>query len=79
MAVRMSVGTETCTCRHCGEHVSADFRRVYGDGEDRVHRCPDCDTWIRLCEGSAADLDVPTPDAEISPGRHGGEPARWSL
>jgi hypothetical protein len=63
------------TCAFCGSHVSTDFSRVYGDDRDRVHRCPECDTWIRIWKGSAAGLDVDVPDPEVAPGRHGGEPA----
>jgi hypothetical protein len=62
-------------CHHCGTHVSQDFGRVYGDDQDRAHRCPECDTWIRIWKGSAAGLDVDVPDPEVAPGRHGGEPA----
>lgn len=78
----MSLGiqlTETRNCLHCGGHVSTDFRRVYGDDDQRAHRCPDCDSWVRLQEGSAAGNDVPTPDPETALGRHGGDPAGWSL
>lgn len=30
------------SCRHCGGHVSKRFARVYGDRDNRVHRCPQC-------------------------------------
>ncbi|MGM0606214.1 MAG: DUF7563 family protein [Halobacteriota archaeon] len=66
-------------CLHCGAHVTTDFRRVYGDSDDRAHRCRECDTLVRLRQGSAAGIDAPTPDPETAPGRHGGEPSRWSL
>ncbi len=49
------------------------FRRVFGDDEDRAHRCGDCDTYARLSRGSAAGVDVAVPDPETSEGRHGGE------
>ncbi|WP_445668782.1 DUF7563 family protein [Natronoarchaeum rubrum] len=66
-------------CLHCEGHVSGDFRRVYGDEDDQAHRCPRCDTWVRIFEGSAAGLDVRTPDPETSPGRHGSDAAEgWS-
>ena len=67
--------SEQTRCLHCGSHVSRDFRRVYGDEENRVHRCSECDTWHRIWKGSAAGRDVDVPDPEQSPGRHGGEPA----
>ncbi|WP_138006582.1 DUF7563 family protein [Halalkalirubrum salinum] len=65
-------------CQHCDSHVTTDFCRVYGDQNDRVHRCTACDSLIRLREGSAAGLDVQTPDPETSPGRQGSERSRWS-
>ncbi|WP_425541897.1 DUF7563 family protein [Natronoarchaeum mannanilyticum] len=76
--VRWSSSRST-DCLNCEAHVSGDFRRVYGDADDQAHRCPQCDTWVRLFEGSAAGLDVRTPDPETSPGRHGNDPAEgWS-
>ena len=77
MAVRIAA-VEKSVCQHCGAHVTRDFRRVYGDDDDRAHRCHDCDTLVRLREGSAAGLAVSTPDPLESPGRHGNEKARWS-
>jgi len=66
-------------CLNCEAHASGDLRRVYGDADDRAHRCPECDTWVHLFEGSAAGFDVRTPDPEMSPGRHGNGPAKgWS-
>lgn len=62
-------------CGHCGSHVTDRFRRVYGDRDDQAQRCPECDSWSRISEGSAAGLDVPTPDPQEHPGRSGG---RWS-
>ncbi|WP_081443458.1 DUF7563 family protein [Haloterrigena turkmenica] len=67
-----SAGSES-VCEHCGAYVSDQFCRVYGDNSDRVHRCPECDTYCRLTRGSAAGIDVAIPDPETSPGRHGGE------
>ncbi|TYT61791.1 DUF7563 family protein [Natrialba swarupiae] len=61
------------TCLHCGAHVTDQFGRVFGDDRDRAHRCGDCDSYARLSRGSAAGVDVPIPDPETSPGRHGGE------
>lgn len=29
-------------CRNCGARVSARFARVYGDNQNKVHRCQDC-------------------------------------
>ena len=77
MAVRLSLSVET-RCTHCDAHVTRDFRRVYGDSDDRVHRCSECDTMARIRAGSAAGLDVSTPDPLDSPGRNGGIAGRWS-
>ncbi|WP_256545939.1 DUF7563 family protein [Halobellus inordinatus] len=65
-------------CRHCGAHVTHDFRRVYGDQDGNVHRCRECDTAVRIQQGSAAGRDVRTPDPQESPGRHGNIAGRWS-
>ncbi|MHC3439215.1 DUF7563 family protein [Natrialbaceae archaeon A-gly3] len=64
------------TCRHCGSHVTDRFRRVFGDSNDVVHRCPNCDCYRRLTRGSGAGVDVDHPDPETSPGRQGSEVSR---
>ncbi|WP_226039017.1 hypothetical protein [Natrinema sp. DC36] len=64
---------DNSTCRNCGAHITDRFRRVFGDDDDRAHRCGDCDTYARLSRGSAAGVDVSIPDPETAPGRHGGE------
>jgi len=52
---------QRCLC--CGSHVTPEFRRGYGDDDDRAHRCFECDIFERLSKGSAAgqDLDLPDP------------------
>jgi len=75
MAVSLFSAADKSTCRYCDSRVSKDFRRTFGDDDDRAHRCSECDTYARLTRGSAAGLDVNVPDPETSPGRHGGEPA----
>ena len=68
------VDAATDECDGCGAFVTDRFVRVFGrDGT--AHRCPECDTWVRIEEGSAAGRDVSTPDPQTSPGRRGGEPA----
>ena len=53
------------TCQNCGNHVSPDFGRVFGDSEGVVHRCSECDTFARLCSGSAAGKKgLDRPDRE---------------
>ena len=73
----LSVDTDSRTCENCDSYVTDRFVRVFGD-DGTAHRCPDCDTWVRIEEGSAAGKDVPTPDPQTSPGRHGNQTARWS-
>ena len=71
MAARLFISDGLRSCLHYGAHVSRDFRRVYSDSDDRAHRCRECDSFVRLTEGSAAGLDANTNDPETSPGRHG--------
>lgn len=63
-------------CLRCGTHVSEQFQRVFVDDRDRVYRCPECDTFLRLSRGSAAGLDVEFPDPLESPNRQGNETGR---
>lgn len=30
------------TCRNCGEHVTAQFAKVFGDNQDTVSKCIQC-------------------------------------
>ncbi|ELZ09393.1 hypothetical protein C479_11255 [Halovivax asiaticus JCM 14624] len=58
-------------CRKCGSHVTPEFRRGYGDDEDRAHRCFNCDSRPRIDRGSAAGKSVPIADPLENPGRFG--------
>ena len=58
-------------CLECGSHVTPEFRRGYGDEDDVAHRCPDCDTYQRLSEGSAAGQEVDSIDPLEEPVRFG--------
>lgn len=40
-------------CRNCGNHVSVNFSRVFGDNQDRVDRCPSCTNVTDLLDGGA--------------------------
>ncbi|WP_143823920.1 DUF7563 family protein [Natronorubrum thiooxidans] len=73
MSIAFGAHATDSSCRHCGAHVSDRFSRVFGDDDDRAHRCSECDTYARLSRGSAAGVGVSIPDPETSPGRHGGE------
>ena len=61
------------TCRHCGAHVSDRVAAVHGDDEDIAHRCPGCDCFRRLSQGSAAGIDVNVPDPAENPNRNRGQ------
>ena len=35
-------------CTNCGEHVTRQFARVFGDNADIVKACPNCATYREL-------------------------------
>lgn len=45
------------TCEGCGEHVTTDFARVFGDNDDRVHACHNCVDQNEILRGAAGDPD----------------------
>ncbi|MGM0591910.1 MAG: DUF7563 family protein [Halobacteriota archaeon] len=79
MADRLAPAERPDRCLHCGSSVSVDFRRVFGDCEDRAHRCWDCDTQIRIDHGSGPKRatewiwcsSVPTADGRSDASRSG--------
>lgn len=32
-------------CRNCGAQRTKQFARVFGDNDDVIHACPDCETY----------------------------------
>ncbi|ELZ02682.1 hypothetical protein C481_08441 [Natrialba asiatica DSM 12278] len=40
------------TCDHRGAHVTDRFRRVFGDEQDRSHRCSECGSYAWLPDGT---------------------------
>jgi len=72
MATSLTPTPSKTSCRYCGNHLSDQYARVYGDQNDRVHRCHECDSAKRLSLGSAAGKDVDWPDPEEHPERKGG-------
>ncbi|WP_457852053.1 DUF7563 family protein [Halalkalicoccus salilacus] len=40
-------------CNACGEHVTADFYRVYADNENNLHGCPACMSMTKIKDGEA--------------------------
>ncbi|WP_224333091.1 DUF7563 family protein [Haloprofundus halobius] len=73
MATHLSAVAGERRCLNCGGHVTEQFCRVFGDLDDRVHRCPSCDNGNRISRGSAAGLDVNLRDPQDAPRRLGGE------
>ena len=57
-------------CRNCGHHVAADFARVLGDNDGRVHACPECtESWSDLrYEASGREHPVYGVDWEVFDG-----------
>lgn len=49
-------------CGFCGAHVSADFRRTFGDESNNAYRCLSCDSRPRIQAGSAAVATGDYPD-----------------
>ncbi|MEA1930337.1 MAG: hypothetical protein U9O06_02175 [Euryarchaeota archaeon] len=71
---------EESRCINCDAHVTRGFRRVYGDEDNRAHRCHECDSLVRLRAGSAAGREVAIPEPGEGSGRHGNTTAKeWSL
>ena len=42
-------------CQNCGNSVTLQFRRVFGDNDNVVHGCPDCSTYRELKDGAHLD------------------------
>ncbi|WP_276252993.1 DUF7563 family protein [Halomontanus rarus] len=76
MSVELFTHSTDENCLHCGAYVTDRFGRVFGDENNQVHRCSECDSYRRLSRGSAAGVDVKVPDPETSPGHHGSEVER---
>jgi len=44
-------------CNNCGEHVSEQFARVFGDNDDEVFACNNCTVLRELFDGRGS-VDV---------------------
>ncbi|MFC6731740.1 MULTISPECIES: hypothetical protein [unclassified Haladaptatus] len=44
---------EKTLCQNCGQAVTPQFRRVFGDNDDRVWACLDCVTVAAIHAGAA--------------------------
>lgn len=52
--------SEENRCEFCGSFVTDEFRRVFGNENNKAERCLECDTNTRVKRGSAAGREVPT-------------------
>lgn len=41
-------------CQNCESFVSRRFSRVFGDNNDIVHYCPECNTFSELFDGGGS-------------------------
>jgi len=41
-------------CRGCGAHVTAEYRRTYGNESGTVYACPSCATYREMKDDGAA-------------------------
>ncbi|WP_459194740.1 DUF7563 family protein [Halosimplex sp. J119] len=51
-------------CQNCGNFVSRDYRRTFGDEDNIAHRCSACDSPTRIHKGSAAGKTVSHTDPQ---------------
>lgn len=47
----------TVTCQNCGERVSSEYARVFGDDANELHACSNCSTQRAVARGAAVDDD----------------------
>lgn len=66
-----SPGSDAVECRNCGNFVTTQFGRTFGDDSDDVHRCFGCATTREIFNGGAAGRDV-QPARSPSPNRGAG-------
>ncbi|WP_143824912.1 DUF7563 family protein [Natronoarchaeum philippinense] len=59
-------------CLYCHSATQRKIRKLFGDNDDQLHRCPQCDTQKRLRQGSGAGVDVDDPDPVEHPERYYG-------
>ncbi len=44
-------------CANCGEFVTADFVRVFGDDANQVNQCPACESMAEVTGRTSGDRD----------------------
>lgn len=59
MAAPLLSAIDKSVCQFCGSNVTPGFRKTFGDNQNVIHRCFECDTQTRVKLGSAAGRDVP--------------------
>ncbi|MGM0592183.1 MAG: DUF7563 family protein [Halobacteriota archaeon] len=45
------------TCRNCGEYVSRDFVRVFGDNHNDIFACPACRHMSDIIHGVGGGVE----------------------
>ncbi|ELZ08484.1 hypothetical protein C479_14133 [Halovivax asiaticus JCM 14624] len=72
--IDLAAPADGSTCRNCGNDVTKQFARVFGDNDDVVHRCPECDNYRRMSRASGAGKSLEGhPDPETTAGHHGND------
>jgi DNA-directed RNA polymerase subunit RPC12/RpoP len=71
MSAETRVPSDPRRCLNCRKRVDRKFRLTFGDNDDRLHRCPNCDTKVRLRQGTGAGLEADEPDPVEHPERYG--------
>jgi len=46
--------TGSNVCQNCGQPVSDNFRRVFGDNDDEAHACYECESYAAISDGAAS-------------------------
>lgn len=52
----------TSVCEGCGAVHSDAYARVFGDSENVLHGCPDCQTRVYRSRGGTAGVEIKYPD-----------------
>jgi hypothetical protein len=53
-------------CLGCGESITERFARVFGDNNDEVHACYDCENYDAITNGAASDRQIATVEIDAS-------------
>jgi hypothetical protein len=56
--------SDSTTCQSCGEPVTERFARVFGDNNDEVHACYDCESYDAITNGAASGRRATTVEID---------------